>query len=89
MKSLTKQDVLFDETMYRDISTPEEANSYVRYYSSHVADFRTQLLDLGWTTADINDIIDLLWIRVIKGCIKNKVPLTKVAELQAKRLLSN
>lgn len=86
MKSLKNENVLFDETMYKNIDSEEKANSYLRYYSQNVGRFRHQLESLGWDVNDINKIIDLLWVRILKACIKFKVPFTDVARENAKRL---
>jgi hypothetical protein len=87
-KLVNVDDVLFDETMYVDehIPTRDHALSFVRYYSDNVGRFRTQLSQRGWSFEDINALIDMLWVRVINGCIKFRVPLTYVAQVNAERL---
>lgn len=85
-KSLAHEDVLFDENCYKDIDTEEKALSFIRYYSKNVATFRMQLSQLGWGYDETNALIDLLWKRVINGCMRFGIPLTKEAEPNAKRL---
>lgn len=85
-ESLVHEDVLFDETMYKNIDTADKALSYIRYYSQNVGRFRVQLMDRGWSAEDTNKLIDMLWKRVIKGCYKFGIPLTKEAQLNAQRL---
>lgn len=87
MEKLVKvDDVLFDETMYQNIPDEMRALSYVRYFSANVALFRVQLEARGWEYEDSDKLIDMLWERVIKGCMKYGVPLTREAEANAKRL---
>ena len=78
-------DVLFDEECYKDVNSEEEAYSYVRYFSAKAPKFRGQLIERNWPQEHITRLMDLLWKRVILGCIKYGVPLTTEAELQAKR----
>lgn len=89
-KSLVhNEDVLFDEKCYEDhtMESAYRANSFLRYYSKNVHLFRTQLMDLpDWSPEEINELIDLLWTRVIKGARKFGVPLTPEAEHNAKRM---
>ena len=85
-KLVNVDDVLFDETCYAEIASEEQANAYVRYFSKNVATFRMQLMNRGWKEKDINRLIDTLWERVIRGCLKYGVPLTPEAEVNAKRL---
>lgn len=87
MQSLINDDtVLFDENCYKNIETEDQALSYVRYFSQKAPIFRQQLIEKGWKIEDVNTLMDLLWVRVIKGCRKFKVPLTAEAAAQAKRL---
>lgn len=86
MQDLRKEDVLFDEDSFEKIESEEEANSYMRYYSKNVAHFRTQLQMLGWEQEATDKMIDLLWIRVLRGCVKYGVPFTENGHEQAKRL---
>lgn len=86
MKSLRKKDVLFDEDSFLNINTEAEANSYVRFYSKNVAHFRTQLQMLGWEHEETEQMINLLWTRVLRGCVKYRVPFTANGHEQAKRL---
>lgn len=86
MESLVDvNDVLFDEECYDEVNSEDEAYSYVRYFSAKAPKFRGQLVERNWPPEHINHLMDLLWKRVIIGCMKYGVPLTEEAELQAKR----
>ncbi len=86
MESLVDvEDVLFDEECYKDINSEEEAFSYVRYFSAKAPKFMGQLIERNWPQEHVTRLMDLLWKRVIVGCMKYGVPLTTAAEIQAKR----
>ena len=84
-ESLENVDVLFDETCYDEVNSEDEAYSYVRYFSRKAPFFRGQLVERRWSVENIDRLMDLLWKRVIVGCMKFGVPLTFEAEIQAKR----
>ena len=88
MKSLVNNDhVLFDETCYEDKPRDAgEANSHLRYFSEHASRFRTQLSTLDWSPEDIDELMNLLWTRVITNARAFRIPLTPGAEVVAKRL---
>ncbi len=88
MESLVNVDVqeaLFDEDCYAEINSEEEAYAYVRYFSKKANIFMGQLVERKWKQEDIERLMTTLWKRVIVGCMKHGVPLTREAELQAKR----
>ncbi len=84
---VNNDDVLFDETCYEDMpKDSSEANSHLRYFSEHAARFRTQLSRLDWDPEEIDELMDLLWTRVITNARAFKIPLTQAGQHVAKRL---
>ncbi len=85
-ESLLDVDILFDENSYSTIPDEDKALSYVCYFSRNVHTFRSQLAERNWKPSEINKLIDFLWFRIIKGCMRFGIPLTTEAKGAAKRL---
>lgn len=77
---------LFDEQSFSSLNSAEQANSALRWFSTHASKFQTSLIEKGYGPSEIDTWMDSLWKRIIQACNKYGVPLNPTAEAQAKRL---
>lgn len=79
-------ELMFDENSFLDIQNEEDANSFLRFYSQNVAEYRQQLMVSGMEQLDIDARIDVLWERVLKAAVAYRIPFTAIGQENAKRI---
>ena len=70
MQELKEPDLQFDpETSFKDeITTREEAEQAVDYFSKNLHDFQSNLANTGMRYDDVQDVIKRTWMNLLKSC---------------------